>query len=251
MTHRWSPYLLSAALNAGTLAYLATEPHSWYTRALPLAIVMALVKLDRPGRTEHQTVPRREAAFAAILLGVAGLHLANVVLLVRVLPASIPVIDRLMAVFLVGTGSAYSAVVVAHELVHRRPRPAQALGRLLLTTALYDHFFVEHVRGHHVRVGTADDPSTARFGETFWHYARRSVPRQFVAAWRLDRGSIATGVLMEGAVVAATVVLGGWWAFAGFVLQALWATLLVTGVNYFEHWGLRRMQRRITEADAW
>ena len=39
----------------------------------------------------------------------------------------------------------------------------------------YGHFYIEHNRGHHVRVATPEDPASARFGETFWEFLPRSV----------------------------------------------------------------------------
>ncbi len=94
--------------------------------------------------------------------------------------------DTLMAWLLVGINSGYSAIVVAHELIHRPSRRLQRLGRALLCTVLYEHFYTEHVRGHHARVGTPEDPATARFGETFHHFFARTVPAQFRSAWRLE-----------------------------------------------------------------
>ena len=44
----------------------------------------------------------------------------------------------------VGNNSGWGTLVVAHELIHRRERPLRWLGRALLCTVLYDHFFVEH-----------------------------------------------------------------------------------------------------------
>lgn len=43
---------------------------------------------------------------------------------------------------------------------------------------LYEHFATEHIRGHHVRVGTSADPATARFGETRVEHFNRNVPDQ-------------------------------------------------------------------------
>src|SRR5262249_58228997 len=94
--------------------------------------------------------------------------------------------DACVAYLLVGVNSGSSAIVVAHELIHRRERHFQWLGRLLLCTVLYEHFFTEHVRGHRVRVGTADDPATARFGEEYRGFLFRTVPAQLVSAWRLE-----------------------------------------------------------------
>ena len=59
------------------------------------------------------------------------------------------------------------SINIAHELGHRSNKFEQFLAKILLLTSLYMHF-IEHNKGHHVRVGTHSDPATARKGE--WLY---------------------------------------------------------------------------------
>jgi hypothetical protein len=87
---------------------------------------------------------------------------------------------------LVGATSADSAIVVAHELIHRESRAMQLLGRVLLWTVMSDHFFTEHVRGHHAHVATEDDPATSRFGETYGELWKRTAPGQLRSAFRIE-----------------------------------------------------------------
>ena len=88
---------------------------------------------------------------------------------------------------LMAVASSLSGAIGGHELIHRSKRLHVALGRLLLASVLYEHFFAEHMRGHHVRFATREDPATARRGETFWAYLARSPFEQFASAWRLGR----------------------------------------------------------------
>jgi alkane 1-monooxygenase len=176
-------------------------------------------------------------------------------------------LDTLIAFVVVGAASGHS-IITAHELIHRPNRLEHQLGRLLLCTVLYEHFTTEHLRGHHVRVGTAEDPATARFGESFLHFYRRTVPAQFRSAWRLEkrrlgdegmswrdprmlRNRVAHGLVVEWGLALAIGLAAGPVAFAAFVLQALFATRLLEIVNYFEHWGLVRQGRRIGPGDSW
>lgn len=167
---------------------------------------------------------------------------------------------------MVGTSSGYSAIVVAHELVHRRERWQRGLGRLLLVTVLYDHFATEHVRGHHVRVATGGDPATARHGEALLPFLLRTVPGQLRSAWRLEAerlGSPPAGsprwlgsAVLQGMVAQAAllVLVGALWGPAGLAAwlhQAFVAVLLLESVNYVEHWGLTRAGRRVTTVDSW
>src|SRR5262249_29469806 len=116
-----------------------------------------------------------------------ALQLVNVALLVRAFSGGHALsVQTFAAMIVVGSASAYSGIVVAHELIHRPRTMPRTFGRLILATVLYEHFYTEHIRGHHVRVGTREDPATARFGESFHRFYLRTVPAQFRSAWRLE-----------------------------------------------------------------
>jgi alkane 1-monooxygenase len=246
----WAPYLLSLTMPAGGLVYLLTAPHSWAAPVLAFGALALLVALDdvRPAAS-RPAGPREGWAFDLVLIAAGLIHFsALALLLVR---SGVALVDSLPAALLVGVGSAHTGIVVAHELIHRRSLPYRLLGRALLWTALYDHFFVEHLRGHHVRVGLPGDPTTATFGETVWQYARRSVPGQLLSAWRIDRAAVAVGLFAQGSLLAVVALACGPFAVALFLLQAGLATVLNVGVNYFDHWGLGRLGKRIAAEDAW
>ena len=59
---------------------------------------------------------------------------------------------------------------VAHKLGHRTNKFEQALAKSLLLTSQYLHFFIEHNRGHHKRVATPNDPSSARLNEWLFSF---------------------------------------------------------------------------------
>jgi len=172
-----------------------------------------------------------------------------------------------MTFLLVGGSSGFS-IITAHELIHRRSRAKQTLGRLLLCSVLYEHFFTEHLRGHHVRVGTPEDPATARFGESYEAFWRRTVPAQLRSAWRLEkrrlgdpdmglldrrmlRNRILHGLVLEWGAAAAILASFGMASFVAFVAQAFMAVRLLEAVNYFEHWGLLRRGPRVQPVDSW
>ena len=52
-------------------------------------------------------------------------------------------------------------------------------------------------------------------------------------------------------MAAAILVALGPAAFAAYLVQAAVAVRLLEAVNYFEHWGLTRRNRRITTIDSW
>ena len=88
---------------------------------LPIAHALA----DRFGPKLHRqpnpAVP--SWPFDVILYLLAALQLLNMALLVRLFATqSFWTLDGLVAILLVGGTSGYSAIVVAHELIHRRSR---------------------------------------------------------------------------------------------------------------------------------
>lgn len=266
----WARHLLSLYLPLASLLFLWTAPHPWY---LALAFMLPLVaahQLDCAPRFERR---QPEAAlpawpFDALVYLLAALQFWIVGWTVLLFTQqSIFSFDMLLVFLLVGASSGFS-IITAHELIHRRGRVEQTLGRLLLCTVLYEHFYTEHLRGHHVRVGTPDDPATARFGEGYEAFFRRTVPAQLRSAWRLElrrlgdpdmrlldprmlRNRVLHGLLLEWGVALGILLGLGLAPFVAFVLQAFMAVRLLEAVNYFEHWGLVRTGPRVRPTDSW
>ena len=74
----------------------------------------------------------------------------------------------------------------AHEMGHKKESLERWLSKISLAPTGYGHFYIEHNRGHHVRVATPEDPSSARFGETFWEFLPRSVFGSLRSGLRLE-----------------------------------------------------------------
>lgn len=143
---------------------------------------------------------------------------------------------------------------VGHELGHRREPALQAVAQALLTTSLYNHFFIEHNRGHHRRVATPDDPASAQRGEWVYGFWLRSVPGGWSSAWELERSRLERAglpvwswqnqmVRLQGAQLAAMIAVGavfGPLALGLWVVTSLCGALLLETVNYLEHYGLAR-----------
>jgi alkane 1-monooxygenase len=149
------------------------------------------------------------------------------------------------------------AINTAHELGHKRDNAERWLSRIALAQTGYGHFFIEHNRGHHVRVATPEDPASSRLGESFWAFLPRTVAGSLRSAWgieaaRLDRMGKSHWTLRNDIVGAwaMTVVLFGVLAvvFGPIVLpylllQAVIGFSLLEVVNYLEHYGLLRGKR--------
>jgi alkane 1-monooxygenase len=74
----------------------------------------------------------------------------------------------------------------AHEMGHKKHEFERWLSKITLAQTIYGHFYIEHNRGHHVRVATPEDPASARFGETFWEFLPRSVWGSLKSTWGLE-----------------------------------------------------------------
>jgi alkane 1-monooxygenase len=149
------------------------------------------------------------------------------------------------------------AINTAHELGHKRDRLERRLSKIALAQSGYGHFFVEHNRGHHVRVATPEDPASARFGESFWAFLPRTVKGSVTSAWKLERErlardgrsvwSVRNNVLNAWALT--VVLFGGLTAVFGLrvlpylLLQMVLGFPLLEVVNYLEHYGLLRQKR--------
>ncbi|MBW2666502.1 MAG: fatty acid desaturase, partial [Deltaproteobacteria bacterium] len=251
----WAPHLAALILPLVALAFLLSGPHSWHVALLYILLPgVALHVADRMSGTQrHEPRPNLPSwPFDTLLFVLVAIQFVNIVLLARLFTLqTFWSLDALVSVMLIGASSGYSGIVVAHELIHRPGRSARLVGRALLCCVLYEHFYTEHVRGHHVRVGTPDDPASARFGESFARFYLRTVPAQFRSAWRLEtkrlgdeemgifdrrllHSRVVHGLIAEWGLAFSIVATCGAAAGAVFLLQALFATRALEVVNYFE-----------------
>jgi alkane 1-monooxygenase len=162
--------------------------------------------------------------------------------------------DRLGRIFAMGLLCGIFGINVAHELGHRVDRFEQTLAKALLLTSLYMHFFTEHNKGHHKRVATPEDPSSARFGEPVYTFYFRTIVMSYVSAWhianeecRKKRGtafSVHNEMIRFQFLQIAFVALIGWYfgtsAVLAFLGAAFMGMLMLETVNYIEHYGLQR-----------
>jgi len=79
------------------------------------------------------------------------------------------------------------SINMGHELGHRSNLFEQNLGRIMFLTSMIMHFFIEHNRGHHVRVGTDLDPASAKKGETVYGRGLYSLFATYFSAWGLEK----------------------------------------------------------------
>jgi alkane 1-monooxygenase len=149
------------------------------------------------------------------------------------------------------------AINTAHELGHKRVSLERWLSKIALAQSGYGHFFIEHNRGHHVRVATPEDPASSRMGESFYAFLPRTVLGSLRSGWALE--TVRLDGLGSGPWTIRNNILNAWamsvllfgglaLAFGPVVLpyllvQAVVGFCLLEVVNYLEHYGLLRTRR--------
>ncbi|SNS36507.1 alkane 1-monooxygenase [Rhodococcoides kyotonense] len=142
----------------------------------------------------------------------------------------------------------------AHEMGHKKDSLERWLSKVTLAQTFYGHFYIEHNRGHHVRVATPEDPASARFGESFWHFLPRSVWGSLKSSWHLEkarmdrlgkstwniRNDVLNAWLMSIVLFGVLTAVFGPSILPFLILQAVYGFSLLETVNYLEHYGLLR-----------
>lgn len=154
-----------------------------------------------------------------------------------------------------GTG-----INAAHEMGHKKDSLERWLAKITLAQTWYGHFYIEHNRGHHVRVATPEDPASARFGETFWEFLPRSVWGSVRSALKLEAARIRrqgrspwdprtylsndvlNAWLMSIVLWGALIAVFGPGLIPFIVIQAVFGFSMLEAVNYLEHYGLLRQR---------
>ncbi len=232
---------------------------TWYT---PLLVFLAIPIIEiLAGRnalnldTEEENRIKRQPLFSWILWSHVPIQLGlTLYVLWYIANRELALYELIGIVLSLGISNGGVGITVAHELVHRASRFEQWLGRILLMTAWYMHFAIEHVRGHHVHVATPNDPATAPLHTSIYAFWLKTVPAQWRSAWQLEakrlkkhgrpvlslRNEMLWFLIIQTAF---TTLIGVWLGLLGvvcFLGSCLVAFSLLEIVNYLEHYGLSR-----------
>lgn len=245
----WLGFAGALFLPVCALWFLTSGPHGALAALAWTGPVWLVIAADRFGPSERRQVPSTAPRwfFDGLLYALVILQVLNIAALgwmvsqlVWATPADWGVgFANLLAVRIVmGTNSCCAAIAPAHELIHRRSKVPRLLGRLLLMTVFYDHFYIAHARGHHAHLGSHQDPSTAHLDESYEAFFRRSLVRQWRLALRRKPHAVWWGVAAEVGLLGLLYGLFGPLAAAVLIYQAVVAVRLLEAVNYFQHFGL-------------
>ena len=149
----------------------------------------------------------------------------------------------------------------AHELGHKRESHERWLSKIALAQSFYGHFYIEHNRGHHVRVATPEDPASSKVGENFYQFWVRTVTGSLKSAWHIEKRRYARkkqhpfriGNDVLNAWLMSLVLWGALVAWLGvgllpyLLIQAVVGFSLLEVVNYMEHYGMLRQKVGVGE----
>jgi len=159
----------------------------------------------------------------------------------------------------------------AHELGHKKESHERWLSKIALAPSAYGHFYIEHNRGHHVRVATPEDPASSRLGESFYRFWPRTVLGSLSSAWGLEKkryarkdthpfhlgNDVLNSWLMSAALFGTVIALWGIGMAPYIVVAAIIGFSLLEVVNYLEHYGMRRQKtasgryERVNPSHSW
>ncbi|HEX6877503.1 MAG TPA: alkane 1-monooxygenase [Nocardioidaceae bacterium] len=148
------------------------------------------------------------------------------------------------------------AINTAHELGHKKEEHERWFARIALAQPFYGHFYIEHNRGHHVRVATPEDPASSRVGETVWGFLPRTVWGSLTSSWKLEkrrlarreqspwtlRNDVLNAWAMSVVLWSGLMLAFGWEILPYLVIQAIVGIWLLESVNYLEHYGMLRQK---------
>jgi alkane 1-monooxygenase len=153
----------------------------------------------------------------------------------------------------------------AHELGHKKESHERWLSKIALAQSFYGHFYIEHNRGHHVRVATPEDPASSRLGETFYAFWPRTVLGSLRSAWNLEKRRIArrkqhpwrlsndvlNAWLMSAVLWGVLIAWLGVGITPYLVIQGVVGFTLLEIVNYMEHYGMLRQKVGVGERERY
>ncbi len=202
-----------------------------------------------PGSADAAEFPGADLLLATI--GVGALILLPVATWGIAGPSGLTTPERILLFFAAGFWLGQVGHPAAHELIHRPRRALFRLGAAVYVALLFGQHASAHRLVHHRHVASADDPNTARRGESFYRFARRAWVgsfRQGLAAETALRGGAARTRLhpyaayLAGSLVALAlaILIAGLPGLFTWTALALHATSQILLSDYVQHYGLSR-----------
>ena len=253
-------YLLTYSVPLAVFLSLRGEGWQTYLALIYLFGLVPFLELIFQGSTENldEEAENKEAnnkMYDWILYSLVPMqYLLGYYFLQQMADPSILWWERMGMIVAFGLSCGILGINAAHELGHRTKAYERWMSKILLASTLYLHFFIEHNKGHHLRVATPDDPASARRGENVYAFYLRSIRDSWFSAWEIQNKELKkTGhrfwslqnemLLFQIVQVLICVAIGLVWGYVVLIWYFVAAVIgihLLETVNYIEHYGLQR-----------
>jgi p-cymene methyl-monooxygenase len=162
--------------------------------------------------------------------------------------------------------SVIAFVPPSHELYHQRSWLAQVVGTYCQICYLDCTRNVGHTVGHHIDVGTLADSDTAVRGKTLYEFTPKAVMLSTLLSSRIEsdalekrgygrwswRHKLWKAILAQLVFHTIAFALAGWVGVAAALASMLVARLWVESFNYFQHYGIVRVDGKpVTRRHVW
>jgi alkane 1-monooxygenase len=240
-------------------AFTGTGIFCWLPMLVAWVLIPLLELLIKPDTANleaaEENMAKQNRSYDVVLYCVVLLQFPMLYLFLHGMQTNtLPVIDVTGRILSMGLLCGMFGINVGHELGHRVNRLEQGLAKVSLMSSLYMHFFIEHNKGHHKRVATPEDASSARYNEVVYSFYFRTIIFSYLSAWHIacdevkKKGKPVWGVynemiqihLLQAGLAGLIYIVFGWQGVWPFLLAAFIGILLLETVNYIEHYGLQR-----------
>ena len=156
----------------------------------------------------------------------------------------------------IGTILGINGINGGHELGHKTNEPIKLIcAHILLATSLQNHFMTYHNSGHHRDVATPNDLTTAKKGQSFYHFAIQSQIGGYFKTWKLEREKLQKQgkssflnpmillTLIPWSLQAIVFIYFGWITGTLYLLASIFGISMLESQNYFSHYGLTRNKK--------
>jgi alkane 1-monooxygenase len=202
----------------------------------------------------EEEIAKKDKTYDILLYLVVPLQYAALWFFLQSMSQEMTVVDTIGRIWVMGMLCGVFGINVGHELGHRSTVFEQSLAKMLLLTSQYMHFFIEHNKGHHKRVATPEDPSSARYGEWVYGFYFRSIVFSYISAWKIAAKDVQKkgkpvfslyNEMIQFSIIQLLFIgtiyyFFGWLITLYYLLAAGIGILLLETVNYIEHYGLQR-----------